>query len=77
MREQAFLNAGLHITIDDERIESAGKPEKERMDAMCYEGGIREFVQLATTATRRPSTSNVIYMSGTKGDATAEVAHAV
>ena len=30
MREQAFLNAGLHITISDERIESADKPEKER-----------------------------------------------
>ena len=36
MREQAFLNAGLHITIKDERIESADKPEKERMDSMCY-----------------------------------------
>ena len=45
MREQAFLNAGLHITIRDERIESADKPEKERMDSMCYEGGIRPLVQ--------------------------------
>ena len=42
MREQAFLNAGLHITIKDERIESADKPEKERKDSMCYEGGMHE-----------------------------------
>ena len=35
MREQAFLNGGLHITIADERT-----PDGER-DSMCYEGGIR------------------------------------
>ena len=33
MREQAFLNAGLHITIEDKRPESADKPEKERYDS--------------------------------------------
>ena len=31
MREQAFLNAGLQITIRDERIESADKPEKRAL----------------------------------------------
>ena len=38
MREQAFLNAGLHITIRDLRTEDGPS------DAMCYEGGIRAFV---------------------------------
>ena len=38
MREQAFLNAGLRITISDAR------PGREKSEAMCYEGGIREFV---------------------------------
>ncbi|MDA6865005.1 DNA topoisomerase IV subunit B, partial [Escherichia coli] len=44
MREEAFLNAGLRITIADERLASAEKPEEERRHSMCYEGGIREFV---------------------------------
>ena len=73
MREQAFLNAGLHITIRDERIESADKPEKDRMDSMCYEGGIREFVRWYNRH-KTPIHEQVIYMSGSKGDDTAEVA---
>mgnify|MGYP004594514995 FL=1 len=73
MREQAFLNAGLHITIDDKRPESAEKPEKERYDSMCYEGGIREFVRWYNRH-KMPIQEGVIYMSGQKDDATAEVA---
>ena len=38
MREQAFLNAGLRITITDAR------PGSEQGETMCYEGGIREYV---------------------------------
>ena len=38
MREQAFLNAGLRITIEDKR------EGREQSHTMCYEGGIREFV---------------------------------
>ena len=66
MREQAFLNAGLHITISDERIESADKPEKERFDSMCYEGGIREFVQWYNRH-KTPIHPTVIYMAGKEG----------
>ena len=73
MREQAFLNAGLHITIEDKRPESAEKPEKERYDSMCYEGGIREFVRWYNRH-KTPIQDGVIYMSGQKDDATAEVA---
>ena len=67
MREEAFLNAGLAITITDAREE---EPETE---TMCYEGGIREFV----TFTNRKKTvihEDVIYMQGSKGDASAEIA---
>lgn len=49
MREQAFLNAGLRITITDRRGE---EPVSE---SMCYEGGIREFVDFINK-TRRPCT---------------------
>ena len=73
MREQAFLNAGLQITIRDERIESADKPEKERFDSMCYEGGIREFVQWYNRH-KTPIHPYVIYIAGRKGGQTAEVA---
>ena len=73
MREQAFLNAGLHITIEDTRPEAAEKPEKERYDSMCYEGGIREFVRWYNRH-KTPIQDDVIYMAGQKDDATAEVA---
>ena len=67
MREEAFLNAGLSISITDER------GEEPVSKTMCYEGGIREF---ATWSNRNKTAihSDVIYMHGTKGDASAEVA---
>jgi len=67
MREEAFLNAGLSITISDNR------GEEPVTQTMCYEGGIREFA----TWTNRHKTvihQDVIYMEGTKGDASAEIA---
>ncbi len=67
MREQAFLNAGLRISIRDDR------PGLPQSDTMCYEGGIREFV----TYINRNKTAlheDVIYIAGAKDDATAEVA---
>ena len=73
MREQAFLNAGLHITIEDARPENADKPESERRDAMCYAGGIREFVTFINR-NKAPLHENVIYVSGLREDSEAEVA---
>ena len=68
MREEAFLNAGLSITITDDRDD-----EKQITETMCYEGGIREF---ATWCNRNktPIHNDVVYMSGNKGDASAEIA---
>lgn len=67
MREQAFLNAGLHISIADKRSEDG------KSDAMCYEGGIREFVQWHNRH-KTPLHDGVIYMQGSKNGAMAEVA---
>ena len=67
MREEAFLNAGLSITITDER------GEESVSETMCYEGGIREFV----TFLNRNKTAvhdQVIYMAGSREDSMAEVA---
>ena len=67
MREKAFLTAGLRISITDDR------GEEPVSDTMCYEGGIREF---ATWCNRNKTAihSDVIYMQGMKGDASAEIA---
>ncbi len=67
MREQAFLNAGLRITITDAR------PGQEQTETMRYEGGIREFVTYINR-NKTPLHEEVIYLSGAKDDATAEIA---
>ena len=67
MREEAFLNGGLTITITDNR------GEEPKGETMYYEGGIREF---ATYRNRNKNAihEDVIYMQGMKGDASAEIA---
>ncbi len=67
MREEAFLNGGLTITITDAR------EDEVKTDTMYYEGGIREF---ATYRNRNKTVihEDVIYMQGMKGDASAEIA---
>ena len=67
MREEAFLNAGLSISITDDR------GDEPKTKTMCYEGGIREF---ATWSNRHKTVihSDVIYISGNKDDASAEIA---
>ena len=67
MREEAFLNAGLTITITDDRDD-----EKQTSETMCYEGGIREFVTFCNR-NKTPIHNDVIYMQGSKGDASAEI----
>ena len=68
MREEAFLNAGLAITITDDRDD-----EKQITETMCYEGGIREFA-VWCNKNKTPLHEDVIYMHGMKGDASAEIA---
>ena len=67
MREQAFLNGGVRIEIADRRTEDGPS------DSMCYEGGIREFVKYLNQH-KTPIHEDVIYLSGSKGDAIAEIA---
>ena len=67
MREQAFLNAGIHILMADRR------PGQEQEESMCYQGGIREFVTYINK-NKTALHEEVIYMSGTKDDSMAEIA---
>ena len=69
MRQQAFLNAGLKITISDKR------PELEQSDVLQYNGGIREYVSyINADAEKQLIHDEVIYMSGSIDDAFAELA---
>ncbi len=42
LREEAFLNAGVRITLTDERMLDGAEVRRE---SLCYEGGIRSFVE--------------------------------
>ena len=69
MREQAFLNAGLQITLTDSR-----DPEHIEEEVFRYEGGIREFVSfLNESRALTPIHETPIHFSTVKGDASAEV----
>ncbi len=72
LREQAFLNAGVHIVLTDER-----EPENRREDDFQYEGGIRSFVEYINKKKAvEVIHPDVIYFSAVAPDdsATAEVA---
>ena len=75
MREQAFLNAGLRISITDERPRrnEDGSYAEPISESMYYEGGIREFVSFINR-NKTPLHENVIYVSGEREDSEAEIA---
>lgn len=74
LREQAFLNAGICITLIDNR-ELSSPEETQTEEIFCYEGGIRSFVEyLNSKKAAEPLHDEVIYVSGAKGTSIAEVA---
>lgn len=69
MREQAFLNAGVHILFSDKRT-----PDGES-EMLYYEGGIKAFVtHIHTTKGLEVLNDEVIYISGSVGTSSAEIA---
>ncbi|MBR1704441.1 MAG: DNA topoisomerase (ATP-hydrolyzing) subunit B [Clostridia bacterium] len=69
LREQAFLNAGLKITLTDLR------GEEPRQEVYCYEGGISEFVQLINQVRGfQPLHEEVISFKAVKTDREVDVA---
>ena len=66
LRELAFLNPGLHISIIDER-------ETDKRHDFFYEGGIVSFVEHLGRA-KTPLHSEVVYFGGEKDGTMAEVA---
>ena len=74
LREESFLNAGVRITLRDERAadETTGQ---YRQDSMCYKGGIRSFVEyLHKTRDLETLHPDVIYLKGQTEGGEAEVA---
>lgn len=70
LREQAFLNAGLSITLTDRRDEG-----DIRREEFCYEGGIRSFVEYINTSRGlTPVHDDVMHFTTVNGDKSAEVA---
>lgn len=67
LREQAFLNAGVHIKLSDLRGDAPIVTDLE------YEGGIRSFVE-HINKNKTPLHEEVIYISGERDDNMAEIA---
>jgi DNA gyrase subunit B len=70
LRELAFLNRGLVITLADERVEDGENP---RADQYHYEGGIQEFVEYLR-GTRKPLHPKPVYFSAEREEAEMELA---
>ncbi|GAD53545.1 DNA gyrase subunit B [Halarchaeum acidiphilum MH1-52-1] len=70
IRELAFLNSGVTITLRDEREAVDGEA---RETSFYYEGGIREFVRYLNES-RTPLHEDVIYLDGEEQDVQVEIA---
>ncbi|MBQ3184232.1 MAG: DNA topoisomerase (ATP-hydrolyzing) subunit B [Clostridia bacterium] len=69
LREQAFLNAGVSITLIDET------GEERTEENFCYEGGIKSYVEFDNNQRAvDPIHPEVIFVSGSRGTSVAEVA---
>ena len=68
LRELAYLNKGLRITLEDKR---AGQ---EKKDSFCYEGGIRSFVEELNKSRAELLFPDPVYFEETEGDSVCEIA---
>ena len=75
MRELAYLNAGITITLTDRRLDENEKVgiEGERKETFYSEGGLRDFVRYIDSS-RTPLTGDVIYLNTEKQNTPIEVA---
>jgi DNA gyrase subunit B len=70
LRELAFLNKGLMITLTDERSDESIKPRREEYHA---EDGIKEFVEYLR-GTRKPLHPKPVYVEASREEAEIELA---
>lgn len=69
LREQAFLNAGIRITLSDTR-----DSENPVSESMCYEGGVKSFVEYIHTKRDLTVLHPVIHLKTETSNSTAEIA---
>ena len=75
MRELAYLNAGIHITLTDLRLDKneAAGIEGVRSEVFYSEGGLRDFVRYIDS-TRTHLINDVIYLNTEKQNVPIEIA---
>jgi len=66
LRELAFLNKGLRISLTDERV-------ADKTDTFCYNGGIIEYVSMLNK-NKQPLHEEIIYVEGKIDNISIEVA---
>ncbi len=72
LREQAFLNAGIRVVLEDKRTDAE---IPDRQEDLHFEGGIKSYVEYLLEKSKKDRlNSDVIYLSGTSGDSMAEIA---
>ncbi len=67
LRQQAFLNKGVHITLEDKRA------EEETIADMKYDGGVSEYVQFLNK-NKTPLHEEIIYFEAERDEVVVEVA---
>ncbi len=70
LREMAFLNKGLLITLTDERVDGGAEPKTEEYK---YDGGIMEFVEYLR-GTRQALHPKPVYIEAVREEAEIELA---
>ncbi len=73
MRELAFLNKGITITLTDDRIENQDEDGNAPFEKFHSEGGLKEFAQYLDR-NREQLITDVIYIDGEKDGIPVEVA---
>ena len=68
LRELAYLNKGLRITLEDTR------EGQEKKDSFCYEGGIRSFVEELNKNREEVLFPNALYFEEKQDETVCEVA---
>ncbi len=72
LRELAYLNAGVKVTLTDNRLELL-KRETPRIETYCYQGGIREYIAYMNND-KQPLHEDIIYIYGERSNVQIEVA---
>ena len=66
LQELAFLNKGIQIKLNDER-------EDDKKDAFCYNGGIKEYVQMLNKG-KKVIHDDIVYFAGEELNIQLEIA---